>query len=142
MVDALMMLAAIVGPLALAIVETIHPQAHDLFAIDLTRWMAVHYAQIALFPLAAWSQVMLIRGERGYAAAISRVSMFVFAVTYVAFDTAAGVVTGVLVRSALASGSPEAWRPSVLAIWNHPIVGGSSGDTSARGDRDGGVAPR
>jgi len=131
MVDALMMLAPIVGPLTLAIVETIHPHAHDLFAIDLTRWMAVHYAQIALFPLAAWSQVMLIRGERGYAAAISRVSMFVFAVTYVAFDTAAGVVTGVLVRSALASGAPEAWRPSVLAIWNHPIVGGSSEGTPA-----------
>jgi len=126
MVDTLMMLASIVGPLTLAIVEIVHPHAHDLFDVDLTRWMAVHYAQIVLFPLAAWSQAMLIRGERGYAAAISRMSMFVFAVTYVAFDTAAGVVTGVLVRSALASGSPEAWRSPVLAIWNHPIVGGSS----------------
>jgi hypothetical protein len=131
MVDTLMMLASIVGPLTLAIVEIIHPHAHDLFEIDLTRWMAVHYAQIALFPLAAWSQAMLVRGERGYAATISRVSMLVFAVTYVAFDTAAGVVTGVLVRSARASGSLEAWRSPVLAIWNHPIVGGSSEGTPA-----------
>jgi hypothetical protein len=126
MADALMMLASIVGPLTLAIVDILHPHAHDLFEIGLTRWMAVHYAQIILFPLAAWSQTMLIRGERGYAAGISRVSMFVFAVTYVAFDTAAGVVTGVLVRSALASGAPDAWRSPVLAVWNHPIVGGSS----------------
>jgi hypothetical protein len=52
--------------------------------------------------------------------------MFVFGVSYVAFDTAAGVVTGVLVRAAHATNAPEQWRGPLLAIWAHAVIGGSS----------------
>jgi hypothetical protein len=118
---------ATAGPaLILAIVELFHPHPHDLLHVDLTRWMTVHYAQLVLFPLVAWSQVMLIRRHEGDVASLCRAAMFVFGVAYVAFDTNAGIATGVLVRSAYASVSPEAWRSSILALWNHAIVGGSS----------------
>jgi len=83
-------------------------------------------APLALFPLAALSQMLLIRGRTGYAAGLCRFAMFVFGVSYVAFDTAAGLVTGVLVRAAYASNAPEQWRGPLLAIWTHAVIGGSS----------------
>jgi hypothetical protein len=118
---------ATAGPaLVLAVLEVFHPHPHDLLHVEITRWMTVHYAQLLLFPLVAWSQVMLIRRQEGGIASLCRAAMFVFGVAYVAFDTAAGIATGVLVRSAYASVSPEAWRSSILALWDHAIVGGSS----------------
>jgi len=122
---------AVGTPLALAIVELFHPHPHDLLDVDLRRWMVVHYAQIALFPLAAAAECVLVAGIPGTAAAVCRAAMFVFAVSYVAFDTAAGVVTGVLVQAAHASGEPDAWRPAIQAIWDHAVIGGSSDGTPA-----------
>jgi hypothetical protein len=52
--------------------------------------------------------------------------MCVFAVSYVAFDTAAGVVTGVLVHSARITDAPEAWRAPILAVWDHTVIGGTA----------------
>jgi hypothetical protein len=52
-------------------------------------------------------------------------------VSYVAFDTAAGVVIGVLVQAAHAGSAPDAWRPPIQAIWDHAIIGGSSDGTPA-----------
>ena len=113
-------------PLVLAVVEVFHPHPHDLLNVDVQTWMAIHYAQIPLFPLSALAVIALARGRSDAAAIISRIAMFVFAVSYVAFDTAAGVVTGILVQSAHASGTPEVWRAPIEAIWTHPIMGGSS----------------
>src|SRR5262245_1493576 len=116
----------VVGPPALlAILEVFHPHPGDLLKLDLSTWLAVHYLQIPLFPLVGLSVVVLLRGRTDIAATISRAAMFVFGVSYIAFDTAAGVVTGVLVEAARDSGNPEAWRPAIEAVWSHPIVGGS-----------------
>jgi len=121
---------AVTAPLLLAIVELFHPHPHDLLNLDLTRWMTVHYVQLALFPLAALAECYLVAGG-GFAAKICRFAMFVFAVSYIAFDTAAGVVTGVLVHSAVATGAPEAWRAPIMAVWDHPVIGGSIHGTPA-----------
>jgi hypothetical protein len=118
-------LVSIGAPLILAVVEMFHPHPHDLLNIDAQRWLMVHYAQLALFPLAALSQILLIWGITGYAAGVCRIAMFVFGVSFVAFDTAAGLVTGVFVRAAYASGTPELWRGPLLAIWTHAVIGGS-----------------
>jgi hypothetical protein len=59
------------------------------------------------------------------------VGAFVFGVTWVAFDTAAGVTTGILLQAAQASGSPEAWRAPVVAVRAHPIVAGVATPDSA-----------
>jgi hypothetical protein len=116
----------IVGaPFLLAIVEVFHPHAHDLLKLDINAWLAVHYAQILLFPLSALAIAALVRGQVGVAAKISQVAMFIFALSYIAFDTAAGVVTGILVKAARESGSPDAWLAPIDAVWAHPIMGGS-----------------
>src|SRR3979409_609361 len=86
----------IVGaPLALAVVEFFHPHPGDLSKLDVNRWLMVHYAQIPLFPLSAVSVALLVRGRENIGATLCRVAMFVFAVSYTSFDTAAGVVTGI-----------------------------------------------
>ena len=118
--------ALIVGaPLLLAVLECFHPHPHDLLNLDVQRWLLVHYAQIPLFPLAAMAVAALVRARASIPAAVCRMSMFVFAVSYTAFDTAAGVVTGILVRAAHESGRADAWRAAIDAVWTHPIVGGS-----------------
>jgi hypothetical protein len=114
------------APLTLAVLEIFHPHPHDLLQLPLRRWMVVHYAQMALFPLAAFAEATLVRGMPAYATNLCRGAMFVFGVSYVAFDTAAGVVTGVLVEAGRRTSSPEAWREAVLAVWNHSVVGGNS----------------
>src|SRR5215468_3390995 len=93
------------APLALAILEVFHPHPGDLLKLDLHTWLVVHYLQIPLFPLVGLAVVVLLRGRTDIASTISRVAMFVFGVSYIAFDTAAGVVTGVLVDAARASGN-------------------------------------
>jgi hypothetical protein len=108
---------------ALAGVELFHPHPHDLMQLDVNVWLAVHYAQIPLFALAALALAMLVRGLPGIAPGVCRVALFVFATSYIAFDTAAGVVTGILVSSARASGSQDAWRAAIDAVWTHPVVG-------------------
>ena len=120
------MTVLIVGaPLALALVELFHPHPRDLLQLDVKTWLVVHYAQIPLFALSAVAMVLLVRGREDMAATFCRAAMLVFAVSYISFDTAAGVVTGVLVDAAQKSGMPDAWRAPIDAIWTHPIVGGS-----------------
>jgi hypothetical protein len=124
----LLVTALVVGaPLALAVLELFHPNPRDVLDLDLQTWLVVHYLQIPLFPLAALAMAVLARGYPGFAAAVCRVAMFVFAVSYTAFDTAAGVVTGVLVKAAQATGTPEAWRAPVMEVFTHPIIGGAPG---------------
>jgi len=116
---------AVAAPLALAVLEVFHPHPGDLLRLDTGVWLLVHYLQILLFPLAALAMTVLVRGRSDPAAHVCRVAMFVFAVSAVAFDVAAGVVTGVLSRAAQASPAPEAWRDAIATIWSHPIIGGS-----------------
>jgi len=121
------MVLVVGAPLALAVLEMFHPHPHDVFELDLRTWMVVHCLQIPLMPLAALATIVLVRGLPGFAASICRVGMFVLAVTYTAFDTATGIVTGVLVKAARATGTPEAWRAPVMAVWTDPIIGGAPG---------------
>jgi hypothetical protein len=65
----------------------------DMSAFSRSR-ARIHYAQIPLFPLSALAVITLVRGRWDAAAIICRLAMFVFAVSYIAFDTATGVVTG------------------------------------------------
>jgi len=113
------------APLLLAVVELFHPHPDDLLGVDARTWLVVHYAQIPLFPLSAIAMALLVRGREDIPATLCRVALFVFAASYVAFDTASGVVTGILVNAAHASGSPDAWRAAIDAVWTHPVVGGS-----------------
>src|SRR6516164_8441565 len=96
---------AVGAPLALAVVEMFHPHPHDPFRLDLRTWLLVHYLQIPLFPLPALATIVLVRGLSGLAVEVCRVGMFVFAMSYTAFDTAAGMVTAVLAEDGQGAGT-------------------------------------
>src|SRR5262249_44111887 len=89
------------------------------------------HAETALVVGAALALARIVRDRRGFAATLCRVGAFVFGVSRIAFDTAAGVTTGILLESARAGGASEAWRAPITAIWEHPIVGAGASPDSA-----------
>jgi hypothetical protein len=110
------------------VLEVFHPHpGHDLLQLDVSTWLFVHYAQVPLFALSAFAVTRLVSDSTTFAANLCRLAMFVFAVSFIVFDTAAGIVTGILVQAAQASSEPESWRASIEAVWRHPIVGGIRG---------------
>jgi surface polysaccharide O-acyltransferase-like enzyme len=113
------------APALLAILELFHPHPDDLMALDVHTWLIVHYMQVPLFALSALAMARLVRKQTDLPAVICRVALLVFALSFVVFDTAAGLVVGSLVEMARASGSPDAWRGPIEAIWEHPILGGT-----------------
>lgn len=119
------------APALLALVEWVHPQPHDLLRLDVRTWLAMHYAQIPLFPLAALGVVRLVRHRAGIAAGVCRAAMFVFGASWTAWDAVAGVATGILASAAQGSGDTQAWRGPVDAIWQHPIMGGGTASVLA-----------
>ena len=124
----LFLAALVVGsPLGLATLELFHPRPHDLMHLDTGVWLTVHYLQIPLFPLAALAVCLLVRGRSGPLTRLIWGAMFVFAVSFTAFDTAAGVVTGLLVRAAQKQEVFESWQPAIMTVWRDPIVGGAPG---------------
>ncbi|HET6806270.1 MAG TPA: acyltransferase [Frateuria sp.] len=124
-------LAVAAAPALLAILEVFHPHPDNLMALDVRTWLAVHYIQVPLFALSALAMVRLVRTRNDPAAWVCRVALFVFTMCFVVFDTAAGIVVGSLVQIAHASGTPEAWRMPIEAIWTHPILGGTDTPTLA-----------
>ena len=114
------------APLVLAVVELFHPHPpKNLLMLDTQPWLFVHYAQVLLFPLTALAVATLVRGQTGFAALLCRMAAFVFGITYIAFDTAAGLVTGILVKAANTSAAPDTWRAAINTVWLNPIVGGA-----------------
>lgn len=118
------MATVVSAPLLLAMLEMFHAHPHDLLELDVHTWMLVHYAQIPLFALSALAVTTLVQGQPGISATVARIAMFVFAISFVAFDTVAGVAVGILVHAAQASATPETWRSAIEALWTHPIMGG------------------
>lgn len=118
------------APLLLAVVEVFHPHPHNLLELDVKTWLTVHYLQLPLFALAAMAVAALVRDRSDIGARICRGAMFIFAVSFIAFDTAAGIVTGILVNAASHSQVPALYRVPIDVVWKHPIVGGSSGAPS------------
>ena len=114
------------APAALAVLEIFHPHPRNWLSLDVQTWMIVHYVQVPLFALCALAVARLVRPQADMEALLCRVALFVFALCFVVFDTAAGLVVGSLVEAAHASGSPGAWQAPIEAVWTHPILGGTS----------------
>lgn len=122
------LLLVIGAPLLLGLLECFHPHP-DLLHMDLARWMLVHYLQLPLFPLVGFAIATLVRARHDIASMICRLAAFVFAVTYIAFDTAAGIVTGILITAAKTSGDADSWHGAIDAVWTHRIIGGAASST-------------
>lgn len=120
-------------PLALAVITAAHPVAHHdgpayvALAPVLGRWMLVHLLQLIFLPLLALVVIRLAAASTSAAARVARVALLVFAVTYTAFDAAAGLGTGALIADGLTrpSGEQAAIAALVQEWFEHPVVGGA-----------------
>ena len=98
-------------PFMLFVLEFFHtrelsPTVFEALSPVVDRWLTVHVLQLILFGFLGLAVYLLIGDKRGLAATISRFSIGLFVVFYGAFDTLAGIATGILVRNT--SGLPEA----------------------------------
>ncbi len=100
-------------PLALAVLEILHPQpvGIDEHIEQAGRFLAFHVIQLPLIGLVALAVYLLTLGLEGRAASLSRWAAAVFAIFYGAYDTVAGIATGIALRRV---GAPRG--PLVLLV--------------------------
>lgn len=89
-------------PLALALLEILHPQPVGVREnVEQAGWFfAFHMIQLPLIGLIALAVYLLTDGLEGRAANVSRWAVGVFAVFYSAYDATAGIATGLVLRNA------------------------------------------
>lgn len=105
-----------------------HPGGMDVYAFIAPvadRFLAIHGLFALALALLGLSVVLLLNGERGIAAKISRVSAFVFVVTFIMYETIVGTATALLVRgaAALPAGEQAVIADAANRIWRDPIWG-------------------
>jgi hypothetical protein len=120
-----------VVPLLLVGVTALHPTGHraHVFAVlapQSGRWLAVHYLQLALLPLAGMVLLALLGRERSLAATMARVAIYLFVVYYSVFDGIAGLATGALIRrgATLPAGESAVISDAAQALFSDPVLGG------------------
>ena len=98
---------------------------YALFAPVAGRFLAVHILFAPALALLGLSVILLLNGTSGIAARISRFSAFVFAVTYIMYETIVGTGTGLLVRNAAALPPDEqaVIVEAVIRNFEDPILG-------------------
>jgi hypothetical protein len=92
------------------------------------RFLAVHVLLAPALALLGLSVILLLDGRRGSAAKISRVSAFIFIVTYIMYETIVGTAPSLLVRGAAALSPNEQTviSAAVNRIFGDPILGDPS----------------
>ena len=90
----LVLLAVVLPPLVLAAVGVFHP--HHLDAGTAPWWTLMHALLLPVFPLLGVAHWVLLRGERGVLAWLSRTAAFLYVTLYGALDAIAGIGTGTL----------------------------------------------
>jgi hypothetical protein len=83
-------------PLVWIVLAFIHPHEPEEF----NRWLFVHFAQLALAPFLAFAAWMLFDGIHSKAAIVSRIALVAWLAFFSAYDSAAGIATGLLSRYA------------------------------------------
>ncbi|MDR6226838.1 hypothetical protein [Desmospora profundinema] len=124
------------APAALGLLGVWHP-AHVYFDEMISSpgqgdwWLLLHTLQMPLFPLIATAMWLLLKNSDGITASLSRVALWIFAITYTAFDTIAGIATGILfrhVRGLNVSDGDEVYDRMFdlfLALFNLDMPGGT-----------------
>jgi hypothetical protein len=95
-------LALLGAPLALAALEVFHPRKEDASgAIGEAGWFLwFHMIQVPLIGLVCLAAYFLTHGLTGQLVIVSRWAVAVFAVFFSAYDAAAGIATGYVLRNA------------------------------------------
>ncbi len=104
-------------PRGLALYELLAPIARP--------FLAVHLLFPAALALLALSAILLLDGVHSAAASISRISAFVFAVSYIIYETIIGTVSGLLVHGAaeLSRDEQAAIGDAIYRNFTDPVVG-------------------
>jgi hypothetical protein len=117
-------------PLALAILEIFHPQPSGVGeSVEQGGWfMWFHIIQVPLIGLIALAVYLLTQGLEGRAVSVSRWAIGVFAVFFSAYDAAAGIATGYVLRNAqgLPAGAQEAVYETVIDMPGLSLIFGLS----------------
>jgi hypothetical protein len=98
---------------------------YTLLSPFVDRFLAIHVIFALALALLGLCVILLLDGVRGAAAKISRIGAFVFAVTYIMYETIIGTVTALLVRGAVSLPSDEQTviSAAVNRIWMDPLLG-------------------
>jgi hypothetical protein len=100
-------------------------EQYAAFAPVADRFLAVHLLFAPALAMLGLSVILLLNGVRGRAANVSRVSAFLFGVTYIMYETIVGTGTGLLIRGAatLSPAEREVIVNAVMRNFEDPIFG-------------------
>jgi len=125
-------LCLILAPLALIIIELNHPSGFGSAVYDHLNhvndlWLTIHAIQPLFFALVGMGGIMLSIKYKNKISYISIVAFFLFIVYYTAYDSVAGIGSGVIidVTSQLPSLSLTTGKAVLQKYYFHPIFGGS-----------------
>lgn len=113
--DHLKKLSIVLPPALLAILEFFHASGHmnavyEVLAPQIDRWLVVHFLQLILFPLTAWSVYALSQYIEQRSPAEKRslafsktiaIAMAIYGIGFASFDSIAGIGTGILIKDSL-----------------------------------------
>jgi hypothetical protein len=113
-----------VTPLVWIVIALIHPDDPQPSG----QWLFVHFAQLALAPFLALAVWTLLDGIRSQAANVSRFALVAWMVVFVAYDSVAGIATGLLARRAegLAGAVQAAVSSAVDYLLNAGLLPGAT----------------
>jgi hypothetical protein len=102
----------------------IAPPIYPKLEMQVHSWIHLHVLNLFLFALLGLAAYLLVRDLPGSAATISRVAIAIFVPLYAAFDTLAGIGTGILVKHARGLSGDELAQAKRLidAWWGSKII--------------------
>jgi hypothetical protein len=112
------------APLLWIVIALIHPDEPEQSG----RWIFVHFAQLVLTPFLAFAVWTLLDGIRSLAATVSRIALVAWMVFFSAYDSVAGIATGLLARHAeeLAGAEQVAMTSAVEYLHNDGLLPGAA----------------
>jgi hypothetical protein len=97
----------------------LHPESTDVLDdVKTGTWLTVHYAQLVLAPLLALGMLYVLGPLAGVPAVVGRVAVVLWVALFSAFDSIAGIATGVLVEGGFADAAEY--------LFDDGLVGGGS----------------
>ena len=111
-------------PLLWIVLAFLHP--HEPQEAD--RWLVVHFAQLALAPFLAFAVWTLLGGIHSKHATVSRIALVAWVVFFSAYDSVAGIATGLLSRYAegLAGADATAVNSAIDYLFNDGLLPGGA----------------
>lgn len=93
-------------PGCLAILELFHAHGHhdavcETLKHQIDQWMLVHYLQLILFPLTAWSVYQMTANYETSRSRFRTAALAIFGLGYAAYDSIAGIGSGILVKNSI-----------------------------------------